>query len=50
MVKKQYKADYVDADIDVDDETHIVTLSTCSYNRAVSNLVIDKNDISIGII
>ena len=26
---------YVDADIDVDDETHIVTLSTCSYNSDV---------------
>ena len=26
---------YVDADIDVDDETHIVTLSTCSYDSDV---------------
>ena len=26
---------YVDADIDVDDETHIVTLSTCSYDSVV---------------
>ena len=26
---------YVDADIDVDDETHIVTLSTCSYDSNV---------------
>ena len=26
---------YVDADIDIDDETHIVTLSTCSYDSDV---------------
>ena len=26
---------YVDADIDIDDETHIVTLSTCSYDSGV---------------
>ena len=26
---------YVDADIDVDDETHVVTLSTCSYDSDV---------------
>lgn len=26
---------YIDADIDVDDETHIVTLSTCSYDSDV---------------
>jgi hypothetical protein len=26
---------YVDADIDIEDETHIVTLSTCSYDSDV---------------
>lgn len=30
---------YVDADIDVDDETHIVTLSTCSYDSDVRFIV-----------
>lgn len=38
---------YVDVDIDVDDETHIVTLSTCSYDSdvrfTVSALRIDEH-------
>ncbi len=33
------KGSYVDADIDVDDETHIVTLSTCSYDSDVRFIV-----------
>ena len=39
---------YVDADIDVDDETHIVTLSTCSYDSdvrfTVSAVRVDKHE------
>ena len=39
---------YVDADIDVDDETHIVTLSTCSYDSdvrfTVSAVRIDEHE------
>ena len=30
-----FQGSYVDADIDVDDETHIITLSTCSYDSDV---------------
>lgn len=30
-----FQESYVDTDIDVDDETHIVTLSTCSYDSDV---------------
>ena len=33
------KGSYVDADIDIDDETHIVTLSTCSYDSDVRFIV-----------
>ena len=39
---------YVDADIDVDDETHIVTLSTCSYDSdvrfTVSGVRVDEHE------